>query len=288
MTLPNFIICGTQKGGTTSLYYYLREHPQIFLPSKKEIHFFDLNYKKGIDWYKRHFRGARNSNIKAIGEVTPSYMYLEEVPERIHEILPDVKLIFILRNPIDRAYSHYWHEVALGYEWLPFEEAIKAEEERLTRGDIISRLHYSYLDRGKYIEQIRRFRKYFSKEQMLILITEELKSNPEKTMRRIFEFLQVDPEFKSERWHRKFYTGKRPRIKTLQYIRGKLHRISEYYYPQLAFLFKPIIYAIDKVNLRKGYPEMNTNTRKFLIKYFEPYNKKLEEYLGKKLDQWYH
>ncbi|RLJ09991.1 MAG: sulfotransferase [Candidatus Aenigmatarchaeota archaeon] len=288
MTLPNFIICGTQRGGTTSLYYYLKEHPQIFMPSKKEIHFFDLHYKKGIEWYKRHFREAKNSKIRAIGEASPSYMYFEEVPERIHEVIPDVKLIFILRNPVDRAYSHYWHEVRLGYEWLSFEEAIKVEQERLAKGDIINRRHYSYLDRGKYIEQIKRFRKYFSKDQMLILITEELRSSPETVMRQIFEFLQVNPDFKSESWYnKKFNIGKRPRIKALQRIKGKLHRIQEYYFPQLAFLVKPIMYAIDIINLTKGYPKMSLETRKFLIKHFELYNKELEVYLERRLDFWY-
>ena len=287
MTLPNFIICGTQKGGTTSLYYYLEEHPQIFMSPKKEVHYFDLNYHRGIEWYKKHFKNA-TSKHKAIGEASPSYMYFEEVPERIHEVLPDVKLIFILRNPVDRAYSHYWHEVKLGYEWLSFEDAIRVEKERLANEDIINRRHYSYLDRGKYIEQIKRFRKYFSNDQMLILITEELKSNPDFIMQQIFEFLQINPNFKSELWYnRKANIGKKPRIKKLQLIRGRLHRVQTYYFPQLAFFINPIIYAIDMINSTKGYPKMSSETRKFLVKYFKPYNIKLEKYLGKKLDLWH-
>jgi len=287
MVLPNFIICGTQKGGTTSLYNYLKEHPQIYLPPKKEIHFFDLYFKRSIEWYRKHFIGAESQRFKAIGEATPSYMYLEEVAERIHNTLPEVKLIFILRNPVDRAYSHYWHEVRLGYEWLSFEEAIKAEPERLARGDIISRLHYSYLDRGKYIIQIDRFRKYFSKDQMLIIIAEELWSNPEQVMRKVFEFLGVDPTFKSKTWYKKFNVGnKKPRIKALQLIKGKLHRFV-YSLPELELLIKPTSFIIDKINLTEGVPKMNPYTRKFLIKYFEPYNMGLEVYLGRKLDLLY-
>ena len=127
MVLPTFIICGTQRGGTTTLYHYLKEHPQICMSEKKEVHYFDLNYHKSLQWYESHFKDCQNKKVKTIGEASPFYMYLREVPERIDETLPDVKLIFILRNPVDRAYSHYWHEVKLGVEYLPFEEAIKRE-----------------------------------------------------------------------------------------------------------------------------------------------------------------
>ena len=286
MTLPNFIICGTQKGGTTALYYYLKEHPEIFMSSKKEVHFFDLNWHKGIKWYEKQFRGS--DRAKAIGEASPLYMYLEEVPERIHEVLPDVKLIFILRNPVDRAYSHYWHEVKNGYEKLSFEEAINVEKERLSNGGIISIRHYSYLDRGKYIEQIRRFKKYFSKDQMLILFTEELRENPEKVMKTLFEFLEVDSNFKSDLWYKKkSNVGKRPRIKEIQFLRGKLHEIATYHFPRLSIIIKPLIYGIDRINLTPGYPPMNPETRKLLVEYFKPYNKKLEKFLERKLDGWY-
>ena len=98
MKLPNFIICGTQKGGTSALYYFLKEHPEIYLSPKKEVHYFDLNYQKGLKWYEKHFKGA-SSKYKAIGEASPLYMYLEEVPERIHKTLPDAKLIFITESP---------------------------------------------------------------------------------------------------------------------------------------------------------------------------------------------
>lgn len=273
MTLPNFIICGTQKGGTTALYAYLREHPEIFFALKKEVHYFDLNYHQGIKWYEKHFRGV-TSNHKAIGEASPFYMYLEEVPERIHETLPDVKLIFILRNPVDRAYSHYWHEVKLGYEWLSFEEAIKKEKDRLAEGTIYNKQHYSYLDRGKYVKQLKRYRKYFSKDQMLILMNDELKEEPEKVMKEIFEFLDVDSNFISPNWHVRVYSGKSPKIWTFQRLKR--------YIP-----LKAVHAIIDAINLRSGYPPMNPKTREKLIKYFKPINKELEKFLGRKLNNWY-
>ncbi|MCD6143414.1 sulfotransferase domain-containing protein [Thermococcus sp.] len=286
MTLPNFIICGTQRGGTSSLYHYLNEHPEILMSSIKEVHYFDLNYNKGLDWYEKHFISS-TSNYKAIGEASPLYMYLKEVPERIHEVLPDVKLIFILRNPVDRAYSHYWHEVKIGYEKLSFEEAIEIEKERLSNGDIISIRHYSYLDRGKYIEQIRRFKKYFSKDQMLILFTEELRENPEKVMKTLFEFLEVDPNFKSDLWYKKkANVGRRPRIKEIQSLRGKLHEIKTYHFPRLSIIIKPLIYGIDRINLIPGYPPMNPDTKERLLNYFKKYNEELEKELKQKITYW--
>ena len=176
-SLPTFLICGTQKGGTTSLYHYLRDHPEIYMPLKKEVHFFDLNFHRGLDWYKEHFK-VEDEKIKAIGEATPFYMYLETVPKRIHKTIPNAKLIFILRDPVKRAYSHYWHELMSGYEILSFEEAIRREEERLSKGTIFVKQHYSYKDRGKYVIQLKRYMKYFTRNQMLILILEELKKNP--------------------------------------------------------------------------------------------------------------
>ncbi|RNI13582.1 hypothetical protein EFE41_03125 [Methanohalophilus portucalensis FDF-1] len=162
MNDPDFIICGAQKAGTTSLLRYLRSHPEIFMPNK-EVHFFDRNYLKGLEWYKSQF--ADNSvSIKVYGEKCPEYMYLENVPERIYQNFPNIKLIFILRNPLERAYSGYWHEVKNGRENLPFEKAIKKEEERLKSEEAYCKIHCSYIDRGKYIEQLKRFEYYFSKD----------------------------------------------------------------------------------------------------------------------------
>lgn len=178
MVLPTFIVCGAQKAGTSTLFQYLKNHLEICMSKHKEVHYFDLNYHNDIKWYEKEFIECQNKKVKAIGEASPFYMYLEEVPERINKILPNVKLIFILRNPVNRAYSHYWHEVRLGYESLSFEEAIRIEEERLSGANVFNKQNYSYTDRGKYVIQIKRFSKFFSQKQMLILINEELKKIP--------------------------------------------------------------------------------------------------------------
>jgi len=132
--LPDFIIIGVQRGGTTSLYKYMTKHPKIIPALKKEIHFFDNKFGKGLSWYESQFmqnpffcllKRKRKSEDTITGEASPYYIYHPHVPKRISKILPNVKLIAILRNPIERAFSHYNHEVRLGAEKLSFEDALK-------------------------------------------------------------------------------------------------------------------------------------------------------------------
>lgn len=158
--LPDFIIVGTMKAGTTSLAHYLKQHPQIFMPNR-EVHFFNNedNYKKGVKWYKKQFKKASNDSV--IGEKTPTYSYLKKVPKRIHDILPEVKLIWIFRNPVDRTYSNYWHAYKKGMERLSFEKAIKNEKQGIKEN-----IFYGYKKRSIYVEQVKRYLKFFPKNKM--------------------------------------------------------------------------------------------------------------------------
>jgi len=257
----------------------LGQHPDIYIPPIKEVHYFDLNWHRGIEWYMDYFKDTIAKKYKAVGEASPFYMYLERVPKRIHKTISDIKLIFILRNPVDRAYSHYWHEVKLGYEWLSFQEAIKKEEERLLNGDLFAKQHYSYIDRGKYVIQLKRFEEYFNKEQMLVLITEELQKNPERVMKGVFKFLGVDTFFRSQNGYTtKYNVRKIPRNKKLQRISSKI--------PE-TLIGKYIKYVIHLINLKEGgYEAMDLTTKKYLQTVFNPYNKRLEKFLGRKLDIW--
>lgn len=285
---PTFLICGTMKGGTTSLYHYLKRHPEIYLPEIKELHYFDEDrkYRKGIEYYLKYFRGA-SSRHKAIGEVTPGYMYFEWVPERIFEQFPDIKLIFILRDPVDRAWSHYWHAVTRGaYEYLNFEEAIRQEPFRITQG-FTERRRYSYLDRGKYIVQLKRFIKYFSKDQMLVLFTENLKKEPLSVLREIFLFLGVDPELYPGVDPSKHNIGYRPKHMNLQLTLNKIgtvRYIGEVYRRVLKITRNTKL--LRELLFEPGYPSLNPELQRQLAKYFKPYNKRLEKFLGKKLPDW--
>jgi hypothetical protein len=212
--MPTFIIFGTQRGGTTALYWYLTQHPSVGASTIEEIHFFDLNYSKGVPWYRGHFptiyyeRWVARKGLRLIaGEATPYYMYHPLAAKRIKELLPGIKLIAMLRNPVDRAWSHYQHEVAYGREALPFEEAIEREPHRiageaermLADSSYISVSHqrFSYLSRGMYVDQLKAWFDLFPREDLLILISERFRSDPTGNFRRVLEFLDLPPQMRS-------------------------------------------------------------------------------------------
>jgi hypothetical protein len=194
MALPNFLCVGAQKAGTTTLYEILKQHPDIFLPQKvKETKFFVYpeKYLKGVQFYEDEFFGGWK-NQTAVGEVDPAMMFEEKSAERIYESLGrNVKLIFILRNPVARAYSHYLMSQRKGFEDLTFEKAIETEEERL-KNNPSQKFNFSYFTRGYYTKQIERFKKYFPEENMLFLIFEDdFIKNRKETFNRIQAFLGV-------------------------------------------------------------------------------------------------
>jgi hypothetical protein len=196
--LPDFLILGAQKAGTTALYAYLRWHPEITGPSFKEVSFFDRHYAKGERWYRAHMPVRRRS---LVGEASPSYLFHPLAPERVAGMLPGARLIALLRNPVDRAFSHYQHEVALGREPLSFEDAVDREDERM-QGELERMLrdpsyfslawwNYTYIARGRYAEQLERWFAAFPREQLLVLFTEQLSADTAATYRRVLDFLGV-------------------------------------------------------------------------------------------------
>jgi hypothetical protein len=192
----DFIICGTQKGGTSALDVYLRGHPEICMAEKKEVHFFDNEdaFRDGTPDYAQYhsvFKLGLPSQI--LGEATPIYMYWRDAPRRIWEYNPNVKLIVLLRNPIERAYSHWNMKRELGAEALSFWEAIQREPERCREALPYQHRVYSYVDRGFYLEQLRRLWSFFPKEQVLVLKSDELKCQLVQTLQRVCEFLNIDP-----------------------------------------------------------------------------------------------
>ncbi|MCT7949166.1 sulfotransferase domain-containing protein [Ancylothrix sp. C2] len=240
---PHFLIIGAQKSGTTSLYNYLIQHPQISPAKTKEIHFFDLNYHQEIDWYKAQFPQQAGQNT-ITGESSPYYLFHPRVPQRVHQHFPQIKLIILLREPVARTWSHYHHEIRLKYETLSFEQAIASEPQRL-QGETEKLLaednyysfnhqHYSYLARGIYHQQIKNWQQYFPKEQILILKSEDFYANPAQTLNQTLEFLEIPP-----------------------------HTIESY----------------PKYN-SGSYPEIYPATKQYLINYFQPHNQKLAKDLG--------
>lgn len=203
--LPDFLILGANKCGTTSLHNYLNQHPQVEEGLLKEVHFFDRyhRYARGLNWYRSHFPIRTDPADFCLGESTPEYLFNPAVPERVAEVMPDARLIALLRNPIDRAYSHYHHSRRLDREPLSFEEALEAESDRID--DELTRLatdptydeqtyeHYSYLARGRYLEQIQRWLEYFPRRQLLVVKSEDLFERPDAVAQRVFDFLGLPP-----------------------------------------------------------------------------------------------
>ena len=197
--LPNFLVLGAQKAGTTALYEYLRRHPQITGPSWKEVSFFDRHWARGERWYRGNFPNLARTREKLVGEASPSYVFHPLAPQRVQELVPEARLIVLVRNPVDRALSQYNHEVALGREPLPFEEALDAEEERLRGEDermaadprYFSREWWShtYKARGRYAEQLERWLAVFPREQLLVLPSDDLGSDPAQAHAQVLEFL---------------------------------------------------------------------------------------------------
>jgi hypothetical protein len=206
--LPDFLIIGAQKAGTSALHAYLDQHSAVGTGSHKEIHYFTLYAQRSLEWYRSHFPtqsgmerlGARTR----VGESTPYYLFHPAAPERARRVLPDARLIVLLRNPVDRAHSHHNHEVAQGFESLGFEEALEAEpgrlaglEERLLADPTAvshEHRHFSYFARGSYAEQLERWFACYPAERFLVLFSEDLFADPVGTTIRAQQFLGLEPE----------------------------------------------------------------------------------------------
>jgi len=194
--LPEFLGIGVQKGGTTTLQRLLECHPQVWLPPEKEVHFFSRHYVRGAQWYSDRFASVRAD--QHCGEITPYYLFPPEAPARIRSLLPTVRLIVLLRDPVERCLSGLFHSRRLGLETLPVEEALEAEAGRLagaeavlaaTDGRHVSHQVHSYLSRSRYEHQLMRYEQLFSPDQLLLLRSEDLFQNPESLWSRVLAFL---------------------------------------------------------------------------------------------------
>src|SRR6266404_4434694 len=191
----DFVIGGTQKGGTSALDSFLRQHPEICMPeTRKELHFFDRE-TDDKDYNEYHANFKPKPEHRVIGEASPIYMYWETAPYRIWKYNPKMKWILALRNPVARALSAWNMETKRGKERLPFAEAIEKEPERCREALPLQHRVYSYVDRGFYAHQVRRLFNIFGKENVLALLSEELRNEHQKTLGRVFEFLGVDSSF---------------------------------------------------------------------------------------------
>lgn len=187
----DFIVPGAQKSGSTALHYFLSQHPRIALPDRQELHFFDDEevFSRPVDYevLHRHFRPIGRSTIT--GEVTPSYLYWKPAIERIHAYNPQIKLVILVRNPIDRAFAHWNMQRFKDHEPLDFLDALKEEQRRIAQPLSIESRRFSYVDRGFYSAQLERVFKFFKRDQVKIVKFEEFRDRKQETLDVIFDFL---------------------------------------------------------------------------------------------------
>ena len=295
MTLPNFLIIGSAKGGTSSLHYYLRQHPQIFMPDLKEPRFFALegeiltfqnpdsaiNYNSITTLREYESLFANVTNELGIGEASPLYLYSEKAARRIKHYVPDAKLMVILRNPVDRAFSCYTHLLREGYETLSFEAALKAESER--RQNNWAHL-WHYREAGYYYRQLKPYFELFNPEQIKIYLFDEFKQDNHAVLTDIYDFLGVDRDFVPDmtrqnvsgmpksRMLQKFFSQKNVFRSTIQAVMPKEIRHT-------------VAAKIKAWNIGKK-PKLNPETRHQLMLEYRDDILQLQTLIAKDLTSW--
>ena len=251
--LPDYLVIGAMKAGSTTFYDWLVTHPLVPRAATKEVHFFDSHFREGLDWYKAHLPTERQRDALSreaghralVGEATPNYVFHPLVPRRVSATVPDAKLIVLLRDPVGRAYSHYNTNIRHDWEALSFEEALAREEQRLD-GQIDAmlmdeahhrsypRYRWSYAAMGRYAELLERWFTYFPREQFLFVLNWEMDRDPDAVFKRVWDFLDLP------------------------------------YYP---------IKNLKRRTVGK-YEPMRPDTRERLREYFRPHNERLAELIG--------
>ncbi|MGD1714278.1 tetratricopeptide repeat-containing sulfotransferase family protein [Dapis sp. BLCC M172] len=245
ISLPNFLVIGVKKGGTTSIYHYLIQHPQILPAIKKEIDFWSFHFHRGLDWYRAHFPAIPESEKFLTGEASPSYLDAPDTPARLFHFFPKIKLIVLLRNPVDRTISNYYHEVRSNAENMSVEEVIHSRLEKLIKisSSLVKEKDYwnyqgDYIASSVYLDWLQKWLNIFPREQLLILPSEEFYNDPKNTMKQVFNFLGL-PDYQIQN------------------------------YPKLN---------------AGSYTSISESLRQKLSDYFQPHNQRLEEYLGMKFN----
>jgi hypothetical protein len=276
--LPNLIVIGGLKCGTTSIHHYLNLHPEIGMSRPKELNYFvsELNWELGPEWYRSHFPQA--SAVR--GETSPHYTNrprFEGVAERMREALgDDARLVYMVRHPIDRLLSHYLHNVGSGYESRELSDAV---------ADPAS----AYVQRGLYAFQLEPYLDAFGAERILVVSREELARERDETVRRVFEFLGVDPDFTSPEFDREWETGsgkgsggfrlmdRAVRLPGLRALDRNFDRLPE----RMRWLVEKVVHDPDSGEAPK--PQLESGLREKLASRFRPDATRLEAYLGRSL-----
>jgi hypothetical protein len=253
--LPNFLVAGVMKCGTSALVRGMASHPDVYFAPGKEVHFFDREFDRGLDWYESRF--AEHGGAVAVGEGTP-YVGHERAQKRMLETLDRARIIVILRNPVDRAYSHYWHNRRRGRETLSFGEALAAEQDRLTAGDGEI---FGYRLLSRYAEHLEAIDAAAGADRLLVLLNEDLRTDRKHTLDRAWSFVGVHPE--------RGDAGERQRQPSRRTWRTIRHRLTGTHRRQ------------------EAYPPLDSAERRSLAAEWEPDMRRLATRLGRDLSHWW-
>jgi hypothetical protein len=276
MVLPTFLICGAHKAGTTALHKFLDQHPDVLMSDPKETDFFGSHYDRGWEWFASHFQGYDGED--AVGEASSMTMALEEAPRRIAERLPDVKLIFLLRSPIERAYSHYYYHLYTG------KAATSASFEEVVR-DPNSAFRREIIRLGWYNRQIPRFDEHFRRDQMKIVLQEDLKENTASIVQDVYRFVGVDASFTpATETHN---ATKHPTSPGLYHWMRKawqpLEAVGEAISPAAVDALRE---SVRNALTESDRPEMEPDTRRHLREVYDDTIRWTEQRLERQLPRW--
>jgi len=273
--LPDVVVIGAMRSGTTWLHHQLDAHPDITMVRPKEPHFFDAHFECGVGWYTERIAPAAAGGSTLVGEATQTYLYDDRCPGRMASVIPDAKLIAVLRNPVDRAYSHYWLNRTQGRERRSFEEALDEEAADLAAATSRRRRRWSYVDRGRYLVQLRRVVDHYPRSALQVLLFDDCTARPVETLVGVWRFLGVDAGFvppSSDERVNGFvqYRSTRLRDAGRRLPEGRRKLIS-------------------RVNTRRRqYPPMEPATRRRLLEVFQEDNAALAAWLDRDLSRWGH
>lgn len=287
-----FFVLGTQKAGTTSLHSWLKQQPEVCLPAHKETNFFAYSelFGKGLEWYERQFHCADNQDVR--GEISPNYMFFEKAAARIHGAFPDARLVFIFRHPIERAYSHYLMMKRSGYETKSFGDALALEERRIASGEESDFINFSYMARGNYARQVRRFMDCFPRESMLFVKYDDLVASGRQgsaAYERICGFVGVRSSCTLANRDVVLNAASTPRcvwLRDLLYGRGLVKKLARTIVPSKAARIV-IGEMVDSWNQRKLAVEGEISVPGFALEWAEHEIIELERTTGLDLSSWF-
>ena len=279
MSLPTFVGIGAQKCASTWIYDVLRDHPQVRLSECKELDFFSYHYDRGYQWYERQFAGPGDTDV--VGEVSPSYFHEPAVPERLRTYLPQAKVVVSLRDPVERALSHHRHAVRVGDivgNDLSFESALASNP--------------MYLEQGCYATHLRRWFNHYPREQILVLLYEDIANEPVEAAQRIYRFLGVNPE------HRSVSLEKRSNVshvspyvaleKTRKALRGAVRSVGlEKAWEWSAGLgVRRLYHQLNRRPSNEAIPPVAERTVDELRSFFQDEIVQLEQLIGRQMAGW--